>query len=103
MTICARWLLAAIGMGLLFLVVKGAEYAHHFGEGNQTQHQYLLHVLFVSDLLPFHARNPRDGHPRGRSGEGSCRRLFRFRSYGGALIITPAAGTANPGNLLVTC
>jgi nitric oxide reductase NorE protein len=30
---CARWLLAAVGMGFLFLVVKGAEYAHHLGAG----------------------------------------------------------------------
>ena len=30
---CVRWLLAALGMGLLFLLVKSAEYAHHFGAG----------------------------------------------------------------------
>jgi nitric oxide reductase NorE protein len=30
---CARWLLAALAMGCLFLVVKGAEYAHHLGAG----------------------------------------------------------------------
>ncbi len=31
--LCFRWLLAAIAMGAVFLVVKSAEYAHHFGEG----------------------------------------------------------------------
>lgn len=31
--ICSRWLLAAIALGLLFLVVKGLEYQHHFSQG----------------------------------------------------------------------
>ena len=30
---CVRWLLAALGMGTLFLVVKWSEYADHFGQG----------------------------------------------------------------------
>ncbi len=30
---CFRWLLAALGMGALFVVLKSAEYAHHLGEG----------------------------------------------------------------------
>jgi nitric oxide reductase NorE protein len=30
---CMAWLLAAIVMGLVFLVVKGIEYAHHFETG----------------------------------------------------------------------
>lgn len=30
---CVRWLLAAIGMGALFLVVKSFEYAHHIEAG----------------------------------------------------------------------
>lgn len=30
---CARWLGLAILMGLVFLGVKGLEYAHHFGQG----------------------------------------------------------------------
>ena len=30
---CVGWLLAALGMGMLFLVVKWGEYAHHFREG----------------------------------------------------------------------
>ncbi len=30
---CARWLWLAILMGLVFLGVKGFEYAHHFGQG----------------------------------------------------------------------
>lgn len=31
--LCVRWIWAAVGMGGLFLVVKGAEYAHHIGAG----------------------------------------------------------------------
>ena len=31
--LCARWLGLAILMGLVFLGVKGFEYAHHFGQG----------------------------------------------------------------------
>ena len=31
--LCARWLGLAILMGLVFLGVKGQEYAHHFGQG----------------------------------------------------------------------
>ena len=31
--LCARWLGLAILMGLIFLGVKGQEYAHHFGQG----------------------------------------------------------------------
>ena len=30
---CSRWLWAAIALGLLFLVVKGFEYQHHFSQG----------------------------------------------------------------------
>jgi len=30
---CFDWLLAALGMGTLFVVLKSAEYAHHLGEG----------------------------------------------------------------------
>lgn len=30
---CMAWLLAAIAMGLVFLVVKGIEYVHHFENG----------------------------------------------------------------------
>lgn len=30
---CVGWLLAALGMGLVFLLVKGTEYAHHLGAG----------------------------------------------------------------------
>lgn len=48
--VCVRWLLAAIGMGVLFLVVKGAEYAHHFGEGvrlsTNTFYMFYLSLTF---------------------------------------------------------
>lgn len=47
---CVRWLLAALGMGLLFLVVKAAEYAHHFGEGinlsTNTFYMFYLSLTF---------------------------------------------------------
>jgi len=47
---CVRWLLAALVMGLLFLVVKIAEYAHHFGEGinlsTNTFYMFYLSLTF---------------------------------------------------------
>jgi nitric oxide reductase NorE protein len=47
---CTRWLLAAIGMGLVFVVVKGAEYAHHLGEGihlgTNTFYMFYLSLTF---------------------------------------------------------
>lgn len=30
---CVRWLLAALGLGMVFLVVKLTEYQHHFAQG----------------------------------------------------------------------
>jgi nitric oxide reductase NorE protein len=49
---CVGWLLAALGMGLLFLVVKGAEYAHHFGEGIQLSTNTFY--MFYLSLTFFH-------------------------------------------------
>ena len=47
---CARWLLAAIGMGAVFVVVKLGEYAHHFGEGvtlsTNTFYMFYLSLTF---------------------------------------------------------
>ncbi|MCG8427283.1 MAG: cytochrome c oxidase subunit 3 family protein [Chromatiales bacterium] len=47
---CARWIWAAIGMGFLFVLVKGAEYAHHFGEGinlsTNTFYMFYLSLTF---------------------------------------------------------
>ncbi len=47
---CVRWLLAALGMGLVFLVVKGFEYAHHFGAGvtlsTNTFYMFYLSLTF---------------------------------------------------------
>jgi nitric oxide reductase NorE protein len=47
---CVRWLLAAIAMGLLFLVVKSVEYAHHLGEGinlsTNTFYMFYLSLTF---------------------------------------------------------
>jgi nitric oxide reductase NorE protein len=47
---CVRWLLAAIGMGLVFLVVKIAEYAHHFEAGvtlsTNTFYMFYLSLTF---------------------------------------------------------
>jgi len=47
---CVRWLLAALGMGLVFLVVKGFEYAHHFEAGvtlsTNTFYMFYLSLTF---------------------------------------------------------
>jgi nitric oxide reductase NorE protein len=47
---CVGWLLAALAMGLLFLVVKSSEYAHHFGEGirlsTNTFYMFYLSLTF---------------------------------------------------------
>jgi nitric oxide reductase NorE protein len=47
---CVRWLMAALGMGLLFLLVKGSEYAHHLGEGirlsTNTFYMFYLSLTF---------------------------------------------------------
>lgn len=47
---CVRWLLAAIVMGVLFLIVKSVEYAHHFGQGitlsSNTFYMFYLSLTF---------------------------------------------------------
>lgn len=47
---CVRWLLAALGMGALFLLVKGFEYAHHFEQGvrlsSNTFYMFYLSLTF---------------------------------------------------------
>lgn len=47
---CERWLWAAVGMGVLFLVVKSAEYAHHLGAGvtlsTNTFYMFYLSLTF---------------------------------------------------------
>ncbi len=47
---CAGWLLAAIAMGLVFLVVKVFEYSHHFGAGislsTNTFYMFYLSLTF---------------------------------------------------------
>ena len=49
---CVRWLLAALAMGLLFLVVKSAEYAHHLGQGiNLSTNDF---YMFYLSLTFFH-------------------------------------------------
>ncbi len=51
---CFRWLLAALAMGLLFLVVKGAEYHHHFSMGvnlgTNTFYMFYLSLTFFHFL-----------------------------------------------------
>lgn len=50
--LCVRWLAAAIFMGFLFLVVKGGEYAHHFGLGiNLRTNEF---YMFYLSLTFFH-------------------------------------------------
>jgi nitric oxide reductase NorE protein len=47
---CSNWLWAAIGMGAIFVMIKGAEYAHHFGEGinlsTNTFYMFYLSLTF---------------------------------------------------------
>ena len=47
---CVRWLVAALGMGMLFLIVKVFEYAHHFAEGvtlsTNTFYMFYLSLTF---------------------------------------------------------
>jgi nitric oxide reductase NorE protein len=47
---CVHWLLAALGMGLIFLVVKVSEYAHHFDQGvtlsTNTFYMFYLSLTF---------------------------------------------------------
>jgi len=47
---CMRWLVAALGMGLVFLVVKVSEYAHHFEQGvtlsTNTFYMFYLSLTF---------------------------------------------------------
>lgn len=50
--LCVRWLLAALLMGFVFLFVKGAEYAHHFGIGiNLSTNKF---YMFYLSLTFFH-------------------------------------------------
>ncbi len=50
--LCVRWLLAALSMGVVFLVVKGGEYVHHFGEGI-TLSTNIFYMFYLS-LTFFH-------------------------------------------------
>ncbi len=47
---CVRWLLGALAMGVLFLVVKATEYAHHFAQGvslsTNTFYMFYLSLTF---------------------------------------------------------
>lgn len=47
---CAHWLSAAVGMGGVFLAIKGVEYAHHLGEGinlsTNTFYMFYLSLTF---------------------------------------------------------
>jgi nitric oxide reductase NorE protein len=48
--VCVNWLLGALAMGVVFLLVKGAEYAHHFGQGinlsTNTFYMFYLSLTF---------------------------------------------------------
>ncbi|MET0106392.1 MAG: cytochrome c oxidase subunit 3 family protein [Sedimenticola sp.] len=48
--LCEKWLWAAFAMGLLFIVIKSAEYAHHFGMGinlsTNTFYMFYLSLTF---------------------------------------------------------
>ena len=47
---CSRWLWAGFGMGVVFLVIKSMEYAHHIGEGinlsTNTFYMFYLSLTF---------------------------------------------------------
>lgn len=47
---CTRWLVAAMGMGAVFLVVKSVEYSHHIGQGinlsTNTFYMFYLSLTF---------------------------------------------------------
>ena len=47
---CTGWLWAAVAMGAVFVVIKGSEYAHHFGEGvnlsTNTFYMFYLSLTF---------------------------------------------------------
>lgn len=49
---CSRWLVAAMGMGAVFLVVKVGEYSHHFAQGiNLSTNTF---YMFYLSLTVFH-------------------------------------------------
>lgn len=50
--VCSRWLVAAMGMGAVFLVVKIGEYSHHFAQGiNLSTNTF---YMFYLSLTVFH-------------------------------------------------
>ena len=49
---CVKWLLGAIFMGLIFLVVKSVEYAHHYSNGINLRTN--LFYMFYFSLTFFH-------------------------------------------------
>lgn len=49
---CSRWLLAAMAMGVLFLFIKGMEYAHHFAMGVNLSTN--VFYMFYLSLTIFH-------------------------------------------------
>lgn len=50
---CVRWLIAALLMGLVFLVVKSSEYVHHYELGINIRTN--LFYMFYFSLTFFHA------------------------------------------------
>ncbi|MET0101754.1 MAG: cytochrome c oxidase subunit 3 family protein [Sedimenticola sp.] len=50
--LCEKWFWAAFAMGLLFIVIKSTEYAHHFGMGiNLSTNTF---YMFYLSLTVFH-------------------------------------------------
>jgi nitric oxide reductase NorE protein len=49
---CVRWLIAAIVMGLLFLLIKSAEYAQHYSHGINLRTN--IFYMFYLSLTFFH-------------------------------------------------
>ena len=50
--LCVRWLLATLLMGLVFVLIKGGEYHHHFSEGINLRTN--IFYMFYLSLTFFH-------------------------------------------------
>ncbi len=50
--LCVRWLASAVLMGLVFLVLKSGEYAHHYSEGINMRTN--LFYMFYFSMTFFH-------------------------------------------------
>lgn len=54
--LCRNWLLAGMGMGMLFVTLKLIEFTDKFAHGISLSTNIVLYVLPVVDVFSFHAR-----------------------------------------------